>query len=131
MSSCACSFSSWRSGWPATGRERVSHPPVLVPQELKLLLHRSTLLFSQGKMHGYVDTLLTMLAMLLKVGAACWGPAASGGFVWCLQLGGLQPLTLLQVRGKKGLEFGGVQVKVLCDSVIPPRGSGRTLACAY
>ncbi|EPY77260.1 hypothetical protein CB1_001282005 [Camelus ferus] len=36
-------------------------------QELKLLLHRSTLLFSQGKMYGYVDTLLTMLAMLLKV----------------------------------------------------------------
>ncbi|XP_004868994.1 general transcription factor 3C polypeptide 3 isoform X1 [Heterocephalus glaber] len=36
-------------------------------QELKLLLHRSTLLFSQGKMRGYVDTLLTMLAMLLKV----------------------------------------------------------------
>ncbi|KAM9325619.1 general transcription factor 3C polypeptide 3 [Gastrophryne carolinensis] len=36
-------------------------------QELKLLLHRSTLLFSQGKMYDYVDTLLTMLAMLLKV----------------------------------------------------------------
>uniref|UniRef100_A0A8C2T2V4 Ral transcription factor IIIC subunit 3 n=1 Tax=Coturnix japonica TaxID=93934 RepID=A0A8C2T2V4_COTJA len=36
-------------------------------QELKLLLHRSTLLHSQGKMYGYVDTLLTMLAMLLKV----------------------------------------------------------------
>ncbi|OWJ99872.1 hypothetical protein Celaphus_00015994, partial [Cervus elaphus hippelaphus] len=38
-------------------------------QELKLLLQRSTLLFSQGKMYGYVDTLLTMLAMLLKVGS--------------------------------------------------------------
>ncbi|XP_040559339.1 general transcription factor 3C polypeptide 3 isoform X4 [Gallus gallus] len=36
-------------------------------QELKLLLHRSTLLYSQGKTYGYVDTLLTMLAMLLKV----------------------------------------------------------------
>ncbi|XP_062354073.1 general transcription factor 3C polypeptide 3 isoform X2 [Cinclus cinclus] len=36
-------------------------------QELKLLLHRSTLLYSQGKMYGYIDTLLTMLAMLLKV----------------------------------------------------------------
>ncbi|XP_051009779.1 general transcription factor 3C polypeptide 3 [Acomys russatus] len=36
-------------------------------QELKLLLHRSTLLSSQGKMYGYLDTLLTMLAMLLKV----------------------------------------------------------------
>ncbi|XP_040459308.1 general transcription factor 3C polypeptide 3 isoform X5 [Falco naumanni] len=35
-------------------------------QELKLLLHRSTLLYSQGKMYGYIDTLLTMLAMLLK-----------------------------------------------------------------
>ncbi|XP_053328139.1 general transcription factor 3C polypeptide 3 isoform X2 [Spea bombifrons] len=36
-------------------------------QELKLLLHRSTLLYSQGKMYDYVDTLLTMLAMLLKI----------------------------------------------------------------
>ncbi|XP_060113221.1 general transcription factor 3C polypeptide 3 [Heteronotia binoei] len=36
-------------------------------QELKLLLHRSTLLHSQGNMYGYVDSLLTMLAMLLKV----------------------------------------------------------------
>ncbi|KAM5146923.1 general transcription factor 3C polypeptide 3 [Mantella aurantiaca] len=36
-------------------------------QELKLLLQRSTLLFSQGKMYDYVDTLLTMLAMLLKI----------------------------------------------------------------
>ncbi|XP_041936378.1 general transcription factor 3C polypeptide 3 [Alosa sapidissima] len=37
-----------------------------VQQELKLLLHRSTLLLSQGKQADYVDTLLTMLAMLLK-----------------------------------------------------------------
>ncbi|XP_078536552.1 general transcription factor 3C polypeptide 3 [Lissotriton helveticus] len=36
-------------------------------QELKLLLHRSTLLFSQGRQYDYVDTLFTMLAMLLKV----------------------------------------------------------------
>ncbi|XP_043916555.1 general transcription factor 3C polypeptide 3 [Protopterus annectens] len=36
-------------------------------QELKLLLHRSTLLYSQAKMLDYMDTLLTMLAMLLKV----------------------------------------------------------------
>ncbi|CAH2306692.1 general transcription factor 3C polypeptide 3 [Pelobates cultripes] len=36
-------------------------------QELKLLLHRSTLLYSQGKMYYYIDTLLTMLVMLLKI----------------------------------------------------------------
>ncbi|KAG9349390.1 hypothetical protein JZ751_027833 [Albula glossodonta] len=36
-------------------------------QELKLLLHRSTLLNSQGRMEDYMDTVLTMLAMLLKV----------------------------------------------------------------
>uniref|UniRef100_A0AAY4BKB0 General transcription factor IIIC, polypeptide 3 n=1 Tax=Denticeps clupeoides TaxID=299321 RepID=A0AAY4BKB0_9TELE len=36
-------------------------------QELKLLLHRSTLLLSQERMEDYIDTLLTMLAMLLKV----------------------------------------------------------------
>ncbi|XP_010630259.1 general transcription factor 3C polypeptide 3 isoform X2 [Fukomys damarensis] len=52
-------------------------------QELKLLLHRSTLLFSQGKMYGYVDTLLTMLAMLLKAqghqddGGDCCAPSSS------------------------------------------------------
>ncbi|XP_062865697.1 general transcription factor 3C polypeptide 3 [Trichomycterus rosablanca] len=36
-------------------------------QELKLLLHRSTLLGSQGRIEDYIDTLLTMLSMLLKV----------------------------------------------------------------
>ncbi|XP_066544573.1 general transcription factor 3C polypeptide 3 [Amia ocellicauda] len=36
-------------------------------QELKLLLHRSTLLKSQGRPDDYTDTMLTMLAMLLKV----------------------------------------------------------------
>uniref|UniRef100_A0AAY5ED17 General transcription factor IIIC, polypeptide 3 n=1 Tax=Electrophorus electricus TaxID=8005 RepID=A0AAY5ED17_ELEEL len=36
-------------------------------QELKLLLHRSTLLRSQGRTEDYIDTLLTMLSMLLKV----------------------------------------------------------------
>ncbi|KAM9454601.1 general transcription factor 3C polypeptide 3 [Clarias gariepinus] len=36
-------------------------------QELKLLLHRSTLLRSQGRIDDYIDTLLTMLSMLLKV----------------------------------------------------------------
>ncbi|XP_061082620.1 general transcription factor 3C polypeptide 3 isoform X3 [Conger conger] len=36
-------------------------------QELKLLLHRSTLLNSQGRREDYIDTVLTMLAMFLKV----------------------------------------------------------------
>ncbi|KAG7315610.1 hypothetical protein KOW79_020476 [Hemibagrus wyckioides] len=36
-------------------------------QELKLLLHRSTLLRSQGRTYDYIDTVLTMLSMLLKV----------------------------------------------------------------
>ncbi|XP_060754465.1 general transcription factor 3C polypeptide 3 isoform X2 [Neoarius graeffei] len=36
-------------------------------QELKLLLHRSTLLRSQGRTDDYIDSLLTMLSMLLKV----------------------------------------------------------------
>ncbi|XP_066517872.1 general transcription factor 3C polypeptide 3 [Hoplias malabaricus] len=36
-------------------------------QELKLLLHRSTLLRSQGRTEDYIDALLTMLSMLLKV----------------------------------------------------------------
>lgn len=36
-------------------------------QELKLLLHRSTLLHAQGRTDDYIDTVLTMLSMLLKV----------------------------------------------------------------
>ncbi|KAK3510992.1 hypothetical protein QTP70_027843, partial [Hemibagrus guttatus] len=36
-------------------------------QELKLFLHRSTLLRSQGRTYDYIDTVLTMLSMLLKV----------------------------------------------------------------
>uniref|UniRef100_A0A8C1YT11 General transcription factor IIIC, polypeptide 3 n=1 Tax=Cyprinus carpio TaxID=7962 RepID=A0A8C1YT11_CYPCA len=36
-------------------------------QELKLLLHRSTLLLAQGCTDDYIDTVLTMLSMLLKV----------------------------------------------------------------
>ncbi|XP_072512983.1 general transcription factor 3C polypeptide 3 [Salminus brasiliensis] len=36
-------------------------------QELKLLLHRSTLLRCQGRIVDYIDALLTMLSMLLKV----------------------------------------------------------------
>ncbi|XP_030611893.1 general transcription factor 3C polypeptide 3 isoform X2 [Archocentrus centrarchus] len=36
-------------------------------KELKLLLHRSTLLKTQGKMQDYLDTVITMISMLLKV----------------------------------------------------------------
>uniref|UniRef100_A0A667WMA2 General transcription factor IIIC, polypeptide 3 n=1 Tax=Myripristis murdjan TaxID=586833 RepID=A0A667WMA2_9TELE len=36
-------------------------------KELKLLLHRSTLLKTQGRITDYLDTLITMISMLLKV----------------------------------------------------------------
>uniref|UniRef100_A0A3B3Y7V0 General transcription factor IIIC, polypeptide 3 n=1 Tax=Poecilia mexicana TaxID=48701 RepID=A0A3B3Y7V0_9TELE len=36
-------------------------------KELKLLLHRSTLLKTQGKMEDYLDAMITMISMLLKV----------------------------------------------------------------
>ncbi|KAM4710601.1 LOW QUALITY PROTEIN: general transcription factor 3C polypeptide 3 [Anableps anableps] len=36
-------------------------------KELKLLLHRSTLLKTQGQMEDYLDTMITMISMLLKV----------------------------------------------------------------
>ncbi|XP_074520254.1 general transcription factor 3C polypeptide 3 [Halichoeres trimaculatus] len=36
-------------------------------KELKLLLHRSTLLKTQGKTEGYLDAMITMISMLLKV----------------------------------------------------------------
>lgn len=47
--------------------ETLAQDSSAVQQELKLLLHRSTLLLSQGRQMEYVDTLLTMLAMLLKM----------------------------------------------------------------
>ncbi|XP_039611821.1 general transcription factor 3C polypeptide 3 isoform X1 [Polypterus senegalus] len=52
---------------PMYDPETLAQDSSAAQQELKLLLHRSTLLKSQGKMFDYVDTLLTMLAMLLKV----------------------------------------------------------------
>ncbi|XP_038132374.1 general transcription factor 3C polypeptide 3 isoform X2 [Cyprinodon tularosa] len=36
-------------------------------KELKLLLHRSTLLKTQGQMEDYLDAMITMISMLLKV----------------------------------------------------------------
>lgn len=36
-------------------------------QELKLLLHRSTLLRTQGQKQDYLDAMITMISMLLKV----------------------------------------------------------------
>ncbi|XP_041835143.1 general transcription factor 3C polypeptide 3 [Melanotaenia boesemani] len=36
-------------------------------KELKLLLHRSTLLKTQGRMQDYLDAMITMISMLLKV----------------------------------------------------------------
>ncbi|XP_028281752.1 general transcription factor 3C polypeptide 3 [Parambassis ranga] len=36
-------------------------------KELKLLLHRSTLLKTQGKIQDYLDAMITMISMLLKV----------------------------------------------------------------
>lgn len=53
----------------------VSHLCVWL-QELKLLLHRSTLLKTQGQKHHYLDAMITMISMLLKVThthAACRG----------------------------------------------------------
>ncbi|XP_063067966.1 general transcription factor 3C polypeptide 3 [Engraulis encrasicolus] len=47
--------------------ETLAQDASAVQQELKLLLHRSTLLQSQGKQEGYLDTLLSMLSMLLKM----------------------------------------------------------------
>ncbi|XP_055062106.2 general transcription factor 3C polypeptide 3 [Misgurnus anguillicaudatus] len=53
---------------PMYDAETLAQDASAAQQELKLLLHRSTLLSSQGRTHDYIDTLLTMLSMLLKVG---------------------------------------------------------------
>ncbi|XP_056596029.1 general transcription factor 3C polypeptide 3 [Triplophysa dalaica] len=53
---------------PMYDSETLAQDASAAQQELKLLLHRSTLLSSQGRTDDYIDTLLTMLSMLLKVG---------------------------------------------------------------
>ncbi|KAA0722615.1 General transcription factor 3C polypeptide 3 [Triplophysa tibetana] len=53
---------------PMYDSETLAHDASAAQQELKLLLHRSTLLSSQGRTDDYIDTLITMLSMLLKVG---------------------------------------------------------------
>ncbi|XP_005748128.1 general transcription factor 3C polypeptide 3 isoform X1 [Pundamilia nyererei] len=45
----------------------LAHDSSAAQKELKLLLHRSTLLKTQGKMQDYLDTVITMISMLLKV----------------------------------------------------------------
>lgn len=52
---------------PMYDPETLAQDASAAQQELKLLLHRSTLLRSQGRLEDYLDTMLTMLAMLLKV----------------------------------------------------------------
>ncbi|XP_051560883.1 general transcription factor 3C polypeptide 3-like [Myxocyprinus asiaticus] len=52
---------------PMYDAETLAQDSSAAQQELKLLLHRSTLLQSQGRIDDYIDTLLIMLAMLLKI----------------------------------------------------------------
>ncbi|XP_046887097.1 general transcription factor 3C polypeptide 3 isoform X2 [Hypomesus transpacificus] len=52
---------------PMYDPETLAQDAAAAQQELKLLLHRSTLLRSQGRLEDYLDTMLTMLGMLLKV----------------------------------------------------------------
>uniref|UniRef100_A0A3B3RHU6 General transcription factor IIIC, polypeptide 3 n=1 Tax=Paramormyrops kingsleyae TaxID=1676925 RepID=A0A3B3RHU6_9TELE len=52
---------------PMYDPETLAQDSAAAQQELKLLLHRSILLRSQSRMDDYLDTVLTMLAMLLKV----------------------------------------------------------------
>ncbi|KAJ8003697.1 hypothetical protein DPEC_G00151010 [Dallia pectoralis] len=52
---------------PMYDPETLAQDSSAAQQELKLLLHRSTLLRSQGRIDDYLDTMLTMFAMLLKV----------------------------------------------------------------
>ncbi|KAG9262313.1 general transcription factor 3C polypeptide 3 isoform X1 [Astyanax mexicanus] len=52
---------------PMYDADTLAQDPSAAQQELKLLLHRSTLLRCQGRTVDYIDALLTMLSMLLKV----------------------------------------------------------------
>uniref|UniRef100_A0A673KXN3 General transcription factor 3C polypeptide 3-like n=1 Tax=Sinocyclocheilus rhinocerous TaxID=307959 RepID=A0A673KXN3_9TELE len=52
---------------PMYDAETLAQDSSAAQQELKLLLHRSTLLHAQGRTDDYIDTVLTMLSMLLKV----------------------------------------------------------------
>uniref|UniRef100_A0A671M4Y2 General transcription factor IIIC, polypeptide 3 n=1 Tax=Sinocyclocheilus anshuiensis TaxID=1608454 RepID=A0A671M4Y2_9TELE len=52
---------------PMYDTETLAQDSSAAQQELKLLLHRSTLLHAQGRTVDYIDTVFTMLSMLLKV----------------------------------------------------------------
>ncbi|XP_030636502.1 general transcription factor 3C polypeptide 3 [Chanos chanos] len=52
---------------PMHDADTLTQDSAAAQQELKLLLHRSTLLRAQGRLDDYLDSLLTMLSMLLKV----------------------------------------------------------------
>ncbi|TRZ00176.1 hypothetical protein DNTS_032255 [Danionella cerebrum] len=52
---------------PMYDAETLAHDSSAAQQELKLLLHRSALLHSQGRTDDYIDSVFTMLTMLLKV----------------------------------------------------------------
>ncbi|XP_016420806.1 general transcription factor 3C polypeptide 3-like [Sinocyclocheilus rhinocerous] len=52
---------------PMYDAETLAQDSSAAQQELKLLLHRSTLLHAQGRTDDYIDTVFTMLSMLLKV----------------------------------------------------------------
>uniref|UniRef100_A0A671M334 General transcription factor IIIC, polypeptide 3 n=1 Tax=Sinocyclocheilus anshuiensis TaxID=1608454 RepID=A0A671M334_9TELE len=51
---------------PMYDTETLAQDSSAAQQELKLLLHRSTLLHAQGRTVDYIDTVFTMLSMLLK-----------------------------------------------------------------
>ncbi|XP_076017992.1 general transcription factor 3C polypeptide 3 [Genypterus blacodes] len=52
---------------PMYDSETLAQDASATRKELKLLLHRSTLLKTQGQIQGYLDSVLTMISMLLKV----------------------------------------------------------------
>ncbi|XP_055022123.1 general transcription factor 3C polypeptide 3 isoform X2 [Boleophthalmus pectinirostris] len=52
---------------PMYDSETLAQDSSAAQKELKLLLHRSTLLKTQGQTEGYLDSMISMISMLLKV----------------------------------------------------------------
>lgn len=52
---------------PMYDSETLAQDSAAAQKELKLLLHRSTLLKTQGQTEGYLDSMISMISMLLKV----------------------------------------------------------------
>lgn len=78
---------------PMYDSETLAQDSAAAQKELKLLLHRSTLLKTQGQTEGYLDSMISMISMLLKVAMQRAKVA-----VRCVQVSGETHLRLVKAQ---------------------------------